>query len=225
MPAPFDIIGYAYTPGATLRASWTNGDSGTITTQLALTEAFAGVNGVSIYSGTSNVAAPDSILRPYLCEIRTVTAQTNVSFSSTNSGVLAPPTDVGYLKLGQWTPSLLLNVAVSSVPQGTPSTGTGTTAVDHNTGGADLLRFVFNAGSAVPDGIDGAAIRAYTLSDWNAGNRAVPYILGQSTTGVVGGLSGRWLRPIYLTANGGSNSYVIEFDGGGSQTVTNQVSI
>lgn len=223
MPSPFDITGYGYTPGATLRASWTNGDSGTVTTQLALTEAFAGVNGVSSYSGTSNVTAPpDSILRPYMLEIRTVTAQTSVSFSSTNSGVLAPPTDVGYLKLGYWTPSLLLNVAVSSVPQGTPSTGT--TAVDHNTGGADALRFVFNAGSANPTAVDDAEVRAYTLADWNAGNKDVSFILGQTKTGVVAGVSGRWVAPIYLDSG---SDYMITFEGGNppSQTVTNVVSI
>lgn len=223
MPSPFDITSFAYTPGATLRASWTNGDSGTVTTQLALTEAFTGINGMSSYSGTSNVTAPDSILRPYLVEIRRVTAQTNVSFSSTNSGVVTGG-QWDYLKLGQWTPSLLLNVAVSSVPQGTPSTGTGTTAVDHNTGGADNLRFVFNAGSANPTAVDDAAVRAYTLADWNAGNKDVSFILGQTTTGIVGGVSGRWAAPIYLDSG---SSYMIVFEGGNppSQTVTNVVSI
>jgi hypothetical protein len=110
-------------------------------------------------------------------------------------------------------------VSASSV-----GSGTGNTNVTHNTGGPDALRYTYGSGASMV-GIDGATIRAYTLADYTAGNTTLPFVAGQATTGIVGGVSGRWLTAIRLDANGGSNRYVLEFSGAGYQTATNALSL
>lgn len=70
------------------------------------------------------------------------------------------------------------------------SFGGGNTAVDHNTGGTDNLRYV--AGSP-PAGVADATIRAYLKSEYDAGT----YVeRGRAATKS----DGRWARPMYLTA-------------------------
>src|SRR5687768_2527866 len=66
--------------------------------------------------------------------------------------------------------------------------GDGDTSVDHNTGGADNLRYV-----AAGVGVDQAAVRAYLKSDYDAGVYAER---GRTVTRP----DGRWARPMYLDA-------------------------
>jgi hypothetical protein len=66
--------------------------------------------------------------------------------------------------------------------------GDGDTTVDHNTGGADNLRYV-----AAGVGVDQAAVRAYLKSDYDAGVYAER---GRTVTRP----DGRWARPLYLDA-------------------------
>ena len=68
--------------------------------------------------------------------------------------------------------------------------GDGDTAVDHNTGGADNLRYV--AGSPAV-GVDDATVRAYLKSDYDAG---VYVERGRTYTRP----DGRWAHPMYLNA-------------------------
>lgn len=68
--------------------------------------------------------------------------------------------------------------------------GSGNTAVDHNTGGTDNLRFVDNSGN----GIDNAEIKVYLKTDYDAGNRGSAYVKARSGTQT----DGRWPYPVYL---------------------------
>lgn len=77
--------------------------------------------------------------------------------------------------------------------------GSGSIAVNHNTGGTDNLRYVTSGGV----GVDNANITAYLASDFYAGNIIQEYVKGNSTTNV----EGRWVSPIMLDAN----DYVITF--------------
>lgn len=186
MSTPFDFPPYAHPSGQSLRASWTNSDSGTVATQLALTEA-AGVGG-SLYSGTSNVSgAADSLLRPYLVDLRSVTAQTSVAFTN---GTPVAAGEAGYLKLGFWTPTLLVDQAVSAVSgTGDPS---GTVAVDHATldiNGDTLLI------ERMGEGVGGAIIRAYLKSEWDADSDTA--VLRDQTTS---NDDGRWVEPMFLSS-------------------------
>jgi len=76
--------------------------------------------------------------------------------------------------------------------------GSGNTAVDHDTGGEDNLRFATLAGV----GVDNASIVAYLKADYDAGNMGPSYVKGNSITDV----NGRWARPIYLDSG---NTYTI----------------
>ena len=69
--------------------------------------------------------------------------------------------------------------------------GTGDTAVNHNTGGIDQLRYEYNG-----VGVDNATIVAYLKADYQAGNTGSGSARGSSTTGP----DGRWLNPIFLDA-------------------------
>lgn len=60
-------------------------------------------------------------------------------------------------------------------------------AVDHNTGGADTLRYTTALGVAIAD----ADVRAYTTADYAAGT----FTLRAKTTTTA---TGRWLTPLYL---------------------------
>lgn len=80
--------------------------------------------------------------------------------------------------------------------------GTGNTAVDHNTGGTGNLRV-----EVMGNGVDGATVRAYLTSAYTT-NASTALLLGSTTTGS----DGRWLAPIYLTA-GASYTIVAELAG------------
>jgi hypothetical protein len=67
--------------------------------------------------------------------------------------------------------------------------GSGDTAVDENTGGADNLRYVYQS-----QGIDNATIKVYLKTDYDAGNRSDAYVKARSKTKT----DGRWQWPIYL---------------------------
>lgn len=68
--------------------------------------------------------------------------------------------------------------------------GNGSVEVDHDYGGTDELRLVDSGGL----GVDGAKIRAYLKTDWDANRRGDAYVKGRSETDV----NGRWLTPIWL---------------------------
>ncbi len=70
------------------------------------------------------------------------------------------------------------------------TTGNGSVSVDHEYGGTDELRLVDSGGL----GIDGATIRAYLKTDWDADRRGDAYVKGRGETDV----NGRWLAPIWL---------------------------
>jgi hypothetical protein len=67
--------------------------------------------------------------------------------------------------------------------------GSGDTAVDHNTGGVDNLRYVYQM-----QGIDNATIKVYLKTDYDAGNRSDAYVKARSKTKT----DGRWQWPVYL---------------------------
>ena len=93
--------------------------------------------------------------------------------------------------------------------------GTGDTAVDHNTGGADNLKFVDGDGAP----IDNAVIIAYLKADYDAGNRSSVYVKGRSNTDTIG----QWAYPIYLDSG---NTYTIVFyKQGAFDVVTSEVTI
>lgn len=68
--------------------------------------------------------------------------------------------------------------------------GDGQIVVDHDYGEPDNLRYVTAAGA----GISGATIRAYTASDYTAGNRGQDFIVATSQTGA----DGRWDQAMML---------------------------
>jgi len=68
--------------------------------------------------------------------------------------------------------------------------GLGDTAVDHNTGGADHLRFVDGTGA----GIDNAEIKAFLKTDYDDHHYSTTFIQGKSATGA----DGRWSWPMML---------------------------
>jgi hypothetical protein len=68
--------------------------------------------------------------------------------------------------------------------------GSGGTAMDHNTGGADNLRYVTQAGVGIRD----AEIKAYLKADWDAGRNGPAYVLARGKTAA----DGRWLAPMML---------------------------
>jgi hypothetical protein len=78
--------------------------------------------------------------------------------------------------------------------------GSGTVAVDHNTGGTDHLRAEVNG-----QGISGIVVRAYAQADFNANPRTYD-VQGEAVTGT----DGRWASPMYLSAG----TYAFVFDGG-----------
>ncbi|MBI5075629.1 MAG: hypothetical protein HZB62_10765 [Nitrospirae bacterium] len=75
---------------------------------------------------------------------------------------------------------------------GNYSQGGGDTAVNHNTGSADNLRYT----TALGAGISGATIKAYLKTDYDAGSRTDAYVKGRTTTDV----NGRWNNDLYLDA-------------------------
>jgi hypothetical protein len=77
--------------------------------------------------------------------------------------------------------------------------GDGSVVVNHDTGGADALRYVTDEGA----GIDNAVIRAYLKSDYDAGDRGEAFVRATSTTDS----SGRWARDMRLDPG----TYVLEF--------------
>jgi hypothetical protein len=163
-------------------------------------------------------------------ECPALTNTTNLPFLITGSGTSAAFTVPALANApvggGGGTNVNVLSLSAAALAQIAGSaSGTGNTSVDHNFGGADALRYVQGTGGTNAAGVDGAQVTAYTLADYTANNRTLPYVEGQATTGIVGGISGRWLTPMRLQSNSGSNTYVLEFSGAGDHTVTNSISL
>jgi hypothetical protein len=76
------------------------------------------------------------------------------------------------------------------------SSGSGSIAINHNTGGADNLRYVNSSGGGVED----ANILIYLATDWPSQPQNVQ---ATATTGA----DGRWLSPAYVN----SGTYVAVF--------------
>jgi hypothetical protein len=76
----------------------------------------------------------------------------------------------------------------------------GLTAIDEDTGGTDVLRYVDSEGAGIP----AAYILAYLKTDYDAGNLSNEYIQGAARTE----FDGRWLAPIYLA---GGYTYTLVF--------------
>lgn len=68
--------------------------------------------------------------------------------------------------------------------------GDGSTTVDHNYGGTDVLAYQTASGQ----GIDNATVQAFLKSDWDAGRRGTSYIKGSTTTNT----RGRWKAAMML---------------------------
>lgn len=157
----------------------------------------------------------------------TINTKIGTPVASVAADVAAVKTDTAnqlLMTTGTGTARRFTVPALANAPTGGGGSGGGDTDVDHNTPTADGLRYTYGSGAGMV-GIDGATVRAYTLADYAAGNRTLPYVEGQATTGIVGGVSGRWLTPIRLTSNSGSNSYLLEFTHPQYRTVTNALSL
>lgn len=96
-------------------------------------------------------------------------------------------------------------IVVDASGGGGVGAGTGDIAVNHNTGGTDHLAFKTSGG----DGIDGATVRAYVKSEYDAGTRTVR---GQVMTGT----DGRWIEDMMLDAD----TYTFVFTAPGYQTAS-----
>lgn len=68
--------------------------------------------------------------------------------------------------------------------------GVGSTIVDHNYGGTDVLKITDPDGVGVQD----AVVTAFLASDYTAGNRSAIYVKGRANTNI----AGRWRNPISL---------------------------
>jgi hypothetical protein len=79
---------------------------------------------------------------------------------------------------------------VDGIIAGLPSAGSGDTAVDHDTGGTDHLRYLTPGG----DPIDNGGIVAYLTAEYDAGNYANP------VANTVTRSDGRWQEPLMLDA-------------------------
>ena len=100
----FYIRPLAYTTGQLLRAGFYNGDTGLLAFDMALAETV--LFGASSYSGTASSSATNftnSILLPYFVAVRSVTAQTTVSFNDATSAKPLTAGDVDYLVNGAWS--------------------------------------------------------------------------------------------------------------------------
>ena len=85
--------------------------------------------------------------------------------------------------------------------------GTGSVAVDHDSGGAGNMTFKTAGGV----GIDNAIVRAYLTSDYTAGNRSDAYLKGSTITDV----NGEWSTVIRLDPA----AYTFEFSKQGSYQI------
>jgi hypothetical protein len=94
------------------------------------------------------------------------------------------------------------------------SSGHGSVEVDHDYGTADALRFTTSGGL----GIDGATIRAYLKSDWDADLRGDAYVKGRAETDV----NGRWVAPMWLDAATYTLAYALS---GNNLTTTKEVTV
>jgi hypothetical protein len=70
------------------------------------------------------------------------------------------------------------------------STGQGNTNVNHNTGGADNLRYTTATGA----GISAAIVKAFLKTDYDAGHKTDAFVKGRTFTDI----NGRWLADLYL---------------------------
>jgi hypothetical protein len=146
----------------------------------------AGATIASITSGTVFV----------LSAAATTSSASGTYTAGNNSARYSATTPAGVQAAGAYDVTFRRHVdgtAANDVPIGSGESGPnaaegdGTVAVDHNTGGADNLRYVLGS-----TGVSGGVIRAYLTSDYTRGS----YIeRGRSITGD----DGRWLAPMYLT--------------------------
>lgn len=91
-----------------------------------------------------------------------------------------------------------LSASHGAAPWG--ASGSGNTLVDHNTGGADNLRYIDSLGA----GIDNADIKAYLKADYDADHKADVYVKDYSKTKT----DGRWQWPMHLDSG---FTYTLEF--------------
>lgn len=75
---------------------------------------------------------------------------------------------------------------------GNYSQGNGNTAVNHNTGSTDNLRYTTAPGA----GISGAVVKVFLKTDYDAGHRTDAFVKGRTITDV----NGRWLNDLHLDA-------------------------
>jgi len=73
--------------------------------------------------------------------------------------------------------------------QATDLAGTGAIVVNHDYGGTDALRYVYQS-----VGVADATIQAFNKADYVAGNRGAAYVVAQSQTNSLG----RWVRDMML---------------------------
>lgn len=93
--------------------------------------------------------------------------------------------------------------------------GSGDTAVNHDTGGSDNLRFV----TALNVGIDNADIKAYLKSDYDAGNLSEIYVKARTITDI----NGRWEHSIYLDS--GNTYTIVAYKQGAYDPASKEISI
>lgn len=135
-----------------------------------------------------NAADTDVDVTAILYEIDTAASESEMDLiDSPNVTAIAALIDAvcDELLSGHTTPGTLAK-AISDITL----TGLGTTAVDHNFGGTDALRYVDGVGS----GIDNADIMIYLKSDYDAGNLASAYVKAKTNTDV----NGQWANPLNL---------------------------
>jgi len=71
--------------------------------------------------------------------------------------------------------------------------------MDHNTGGANALRYVDQNG----DGVGGANVRVYTKADWDA--KLLSKVVGLVKTAA----DGTWVQPVFVEPG---NTFVVRFE-------------
>lgn len=132
---------------------------------------------------TQDVMQTTGLVGDAITAIGTRASQASVTTLTTSVGSIHFLDAAGIrAALGMGTANLDVQLAgIAGVP------GSGDVPVNHNTGGADRLRFR----DAANNGIDGATVLAYRESEYAAGGRVVRDV---STTGT----DGRWLSDMML---------------------------
>lgn len=102
---------------------------------------------------------------------------------------------------------------VSYNPSADPLAGGGSVLVDQDYGGTANLSFKTSAGA----GVDGATIRAYTQTDWTAGNTGDAFVVARSYTIAGGG----WGASMLLDPG----DYVLLYEASGYQPATKSLTV